>query len=165
MVSLSEFNLNNKTEWETYFEIYNKYILEVCSEDDDLEELISYISSEEYHSQILKVSNRNKDKFHVCRILNDNIFIGFCDYICYVEEDGKCLIGNFYLYPEYRNKGYGTYTYLLMERELIKLGGKYIDITPATKAISFYLRKGFFKTDDISLENGEEAYRKILSEG
>lgn len=49
-----------------------------------------------------------------------------------------------------------------MEKELIELGGKYIDLTPVVKAISFYLRKGFFKTDDIFQENGENIYRKIL---
>lgn len=90
------------------------------------------------------------------------IYIGFCDYICYIDENGKCLIGNFYIYPEFRSCGFGTDAYLLMERELINLGGKYIDITPSSKAISFYLRKGFFKTEDISLENGEIAYRKVL---
>ena len=161
MVTLKEFNLNNKKEWDTYFQLFKEYILEVCS-DDDLEETISDISGEDYHKQILKVCNRNNNKFHVCRILKDNTCLGFCDYICYLDENGKCLIGNFYLHPEYRNKGYGTDTYLLMEIELIKLGGKYIDITPATKAISFYLRKGFNKTDDISQENGETIYRKIL---
>lgn len=162
MVYLSKFNLNDYSEWESYLEIYIKYTSEICSSDDEFKDSIAHIKSEDYHKNILKVFNRSHNKFHICRILKDNIYIGFCDYICYIDENGKCLIGNFYIYPEFRSCGFGTDAYLLMERELINLGGKYIDITPSSKAISFYLRKGFFKTEDISLENGEIAYRKVL---
>lgn len=156
------YDLNDSEEWTSYLEIYNEYIREVVTDKDELKEAIEHINSEDYHKDILKVVNRDNNKFNVCRIYNDDIFIGFCDYICYKDENGKCLIGNFYLYEQYRNHGYGTEVYNIMENSLLYLGGKYIDLTPAPKAVSFYERKGFVKTKDLSLENGEIVYRKRL---
>ena len=69
---------------------------------------------------------------------------------------------NFFVYAEHRNKGYGSAAYEQIERELKQQNGKYIDITPAKDAILFYLRKGFQKTTQKSLENGEIVYRKQI---
>ena len=68
----------------------------------------------------------------------------------------------FFVYAEHRNKGYGSAAYEQIERELKQQNGKYIDITPAKDAILFYLRKGFQKTTQKSLENGEIVYRKQI---
>ena len=58
--------------------------------------------------------------------MKQKIQIGFCDYICYADEDGKCLIGNFFVYAEHRNKGYGSAAYEQIERELKQQNGKSI---------------------------------------
>lgn len=52
--------------------------------------------------------------------------------------------------------------YRIIEKELMQAGGTYIDLTPSTKAVSFYQRKGFAKTEDIFMENGETAWRKVI---
>lgn len=162
MISLTAYNLKVDKEWEFYLEIFIKYLAEQYSKDDDFLEIMDYIRGEKYREDILKVTGRKQDTFHLCKIFLDDIFIGFCDYICYKEENGKCSIGNFYLYPEYRNQGYGTKVYRIIEKELMQAGGTYIDLTPSTKAVSFYQRKGFAKTEDIFMENGETAWRKVI---
>lgn len=75
MVYLSKFNLNDYSEWESYLEIYIKYTSEICSSDDEFKDSIAHIKSEDYHKNILKVFNRSHNKFHICRILKDNIYI------------------------------------------------------------------------------------------
>ena len=127
-----------------------------------MSQILPEIESIEYNKQILCLQNRKQNPFVICKIMKQKIQIGFCDYICYADENGKCLIGNFFLYAEHRNKGYGSAVYEQIEQELKQQNGKYIDITPAKDAILFYLRKGFQKTTQKSLENREIIYRKEI---
>lgn len=154
MISLLEFDL--KIEWEDYFNLFEEYIKSIDLED--LEE----IYKSEFKENIISVNSREKNRFIICKILNDSDLIGFCDYVCFPDENGKCLIGNFYIYEEYRNRGFGTIVLKLIEKELKNQGGIYIDVTPEKRAINFYLRNGFVKTEDISLENDEIVYRKEI---
>ncbi len=163
MISLSAFNLGERAEWASYLSLFQAYIREVCCGDDDADEVMEHIASEAYRADILRVTSRARDRFHVCRILLDGACIGFCDHVCFPGENGKCIVGNLYLEPQYRNRGYGTQAYRLLEEELLRLGGQYIDLTSSPGAVSFYERKGFVKTADVSPENGEIVYRKTIA--
>lgn len=155
MLKLVEFDLKN--EWEIYFNIFEEYIKNTYP--DDLEEIYNL----EFKTDMLSVNSREKNRFIICKILKDKEMIGFCDYVCFLNENGKCILGNFYIYEDHRNKGYGTKILNLIEKELKKLGGTYIDVTPEEKAKNFYLRNGFKITEYKSMENGEIVYRKEIS--
>lgn len=160
MIWLEEYDLSS--EWDAYLNIYKEYLRTVIHDKKELMEILTVISGEEHKNNILRINQRKDDKFFIFKILRNSCQIGFCDFVCYKNENGKGLIGNFYLYPDFRNKGYGSEAYLLLEKKLIGLGATYIDITPEEKAQNFYLRKGFVKTEDLSLENGETVYRKSI---
>ena len=159
MIYINRYNVEE--EWEHYLQDYREYLKTVCSLEE-LSQILPEIESIEYKKRILCLQNRKQNPFVICKIMKQKIQIGFCDYICYADEDGKCLIGNFFVYAEHRNKGYGSAAYEQIERELKQQNGKYIEITPAKDAILFYLRKGFHKTTQKSLENGEIVYRKQI---
>ena len=94
-------------EREHYLQDYREYLKTVCSLEE-LSQILPEIESIEYKKQILCLQNRKQNPFVICKIMKQKIQIGFCDYICYADEDGKCLIGNFFVYAEHRNKGYGS---------------------------------------------------------
>lgn len=161
-ISLVPFDLNKEAEWNSYLKEFMTYIYETCSKDDNYSEIISYLNSEEYKTDTLTVINRENNPFNIMRIYADDIMVGFIDYICYVDEEGKCIIGNFYMYPELRNQGIGTECYRLIEEQLRIAGGKFVEITPEEKAINLYVRMGYYKTEKVSLDNGLSIYRKEL---
>lgn len=134
------------SEWDNYIDYFDAYIRETSEEDN-----FDYYNSREdsnYKNNILKVVNRSANKFHVCKIMKDQEQIGFVDYVCWLDEDGKSIIGNFYIKKEERNKGYGSKVLILVEQVLRDIGAKYIDVTPSKMAISLYLRNGFIKTNE-----------------
>lgn len=160
MILLQEYNLNLDLEWNNYINFFDEYIKEISKEEG-----FEYFDSKvdfDYKKNILKVVNRPVNKFHIYKIIKDQEQIGFVDYVCWLDEDGKSLIGNLYINEEERNKGYGSKVLYLVEQALREIGAKYIDVTPASKAAKLYLRNGFIKTNEISLENGEIVYRKQL---
>lgn len=161
-ISLIPFDLNKEVEWNSYLKEFMTYISETCSKDDNYSELISYLNSEGYKMDTLAVINRDSNPFNVMRIYAEEIIVGFIDYICYVDEDGKCIIGNFYIYPDFGNQGIGTECYRLAEVQLRIAGGKFVEITPEEKAINLYVRMGYYKTEKVSSDNGLPIYRKEL---
>lgn len=153
--------MNLDEEWLHYVRLFDAYIKETSASDGF--EYRNCIEDEEYKEAILRVVNRPENKLHVCRIMKDGMQIGFVDYICWLNENGKSIIGNFFIEKPYRNNGYGSEVLDLVEKELAKIGAKYIDVTPSKRAVGLYLKHGFFKTDEKSLENGDIAYRKIIN--
>lgn len=156
---LNHFNL--ESEWDSYYHILNEYLLEVCTEEE-YQEFRTIYPEASYREMMIGLTKRVLNPFHICKIVENDNLVGFVDYVCFVDEEGKALIGNFYLRPELRAHGLGSQVYQLVEAQLQSLGAKYIDVTPSAKAISFYLRHGFIETSDHSLENDEIVYRKFL---
>ena len=159
MITIDRYNVEE--EWEHYLRDYREYLKTVCS-SEELSQILPEIESIEYNKQILYLQNRKQNPLIICKIMKQKVQIGFCDYICYADENGKCLIGNFFLYAGQRNKGYGSIVYEQIEQELKRQNGKYIEVTPAKDAVTFYLRKGFQRTTKKSLENHEIIYRKEI---
>lgn len=50
----------------------------------------------EYNKQILYLQNRKQKPLIICKIMKQKVQIGFRDYICYADENGKYLIGKFF---------------------------------------------------------------------
>lgn len=161
MIKLEEYQLDDLEQWNSYVNYFDKYIKEVSLVDGF--EYFNVVGDLEYKNMIMKVVNRKENKFHICKVMKDNKQIGFVDYITYVNENGKSLIGNFFIDMKYRSNGYGTKVFNIVKEKIIALGGKYIDVTPSKRALNLYLRNGFIKTDDISLENGDIVYRLFLN--
>jgi RimJ/RimL family protein N-acetyltransferase len=161
-ITLSELRLEEKKDWDYYRKLWKIYYSELFNKEPDFEETLKELDGETWHLAILSVATREKNRFHASAIQLGGVNIGFCDYVCFRDENGKCLIGNFYLFSEKRNRGYGSQALRLMEETLFSFGGKYVDLTPSEKAIPFYERHGYQKTEDRSLENGEIVWRKFL---
>ena len=89
--------------------------------------------------------------------------IGFAQDIVFSDEHLKSLLANIYVLPSYRNQGYGSAFYDLLEQDLLARDARYVDCSIAPKALSFYARKGYQKTNDLLIENHLPAYRKFLS--
>lgn len=158
IISFKQFHLPN--EWSNYIADLLAHLEEICTREE-YEEYVNYIKSNEYYVRINSIMNSDDNRFGLNKIIYQNKVIGFLDYICYIEE-GKGIIGNFYIYPSYRNLGLGTICYQMVEDRLRLYGANHIDITPNKDAIGFYLRKGFYQTNEKNEENSIIIYRKEL---
>ncbi len=157
-IVLDEFNLYEDKQYLSYINIFISYIKEIYFEDKNYLELLNYLESNEYKQNILTLANRKENKFYIMKIIKDNDLIGFIDYVCYLDEKGKCIIGNFYIYPEYRNKGIGLNVHNIIYNNLKKLGGKFIEITPNEKALSLYKKLGYSFTNKFSEDDNLPIY-------
>ena len=81
------------------------------------------------------------------RIMQDEDCIGLITYT-YWEQAQTGFVNNFYIRPEQRNQGFGGQAYNLVEQHLRQLGTLTITLEPESKAIPFYLRKGYIPGSD-----------------
>lgn len=66
-----------------------------------------HFSSREYRGHVEKLMKREPDKLHMVYFVRRGVRIGASMYCTYKTEDGKCLISDFWVFPEYRGGGTG----------------------------------------------------------
>lgn len=68
----------------------------------ETEEERAYFSGGEYRGHVERLMLRDPDKLHIVYFVRDGVRIGASMYCTYQSEDGKCLISDFWVFPEYR---------------------------------------------------------------
>jgi GNAT superfamily N-acetyltransferase len=160
-LSVSIWDLTPLGEWERFLSFFLPYLEEVEGEEAFLQEK-DEVTSENYRNQIFMLSERDISPYVTAALDLDGKRIGFAQYVVFPLEHLKSVLGNIYLLPEYRNKGYGSFFYEEIEKDLLRRGARYVDCSINPPAFSFYQRKGFQKTNDLMAENNLPAYRKFL---
>ncbi len=158
MPKLLRFDLRDKDEKSLFDKMFIEYLKEVCDPDEFCEELDD-LHNDELDRQMVEQTLREHNPYFVMKILHEEKCVGFVTYI-YRETERIGFINNFYIYPQYRNKGLGTSVYLLVEERLKTSGATYIELNPIENAKRFYARHGF--SPSRTAPNGEIIYRKTL---
>ncbi len=146
-----------------FWKLFNRYIDELslnvsCGDEFDLD----YFYSDKYRDVIENLRTRIKNPLRIFLISKDKSIIGFLMYITYFDEDGKCLLMEYYIEPEYRNLGYGKLIYFKAEKYINHEGALYIELTPTNESNEkFWKNVGFEKSMDIDDDN-KYYYRKHL---
>lgn len=160
--SLRNWSFIDESEWKRFLTLFIPYLQETCDPQEFAEDKTAFLS-EEYRENILQVSQRKKNPYLTYELMLDGRGIGFAQDAVFADEHLKSLLANLYLLPEFRNQGYGSAFYELLEKDLLARDARYVDCSIAPKALSFYARKDFQKTNDLLIENHLPAYRKFLS--
>jgi adenylate kinase family enzyme/GNAT superfamily N-acetyltransferase len=153
-----KWSFHKEEEWARFLSFFTAYLKECGEKEEDIEGCYD----PEYRKLILHLSRRRKSPFVTRELLKDGQTIGFAQYAAFPLEHCKSVLGNIFVLPHYRNDGSGTFLYGEAEKDLLAQGARYIDASIRPEALSFYLRKGFQKTNDLMAENNLPAYRKFL---
>ena len=84
--------------------------------------------------------------------LRDGVRIGATQFVTFKSEDGKCLILDFWVFPEFRGGGTGHRCFEALERYTREDGAAYFEINCEKEAsVRFWKSLGF-------VENGVDEY-------
>lgn len=120
----------------------------LVADDED----IQYFSGNEYRSIIQSYMESDIDRLHMIYFCLGQTRIGAAQYKTYLSEDGKCLILDFWLFPEFRRKGLGHACFQLLEAETRADGALFYEINSSKEdAIRFWTSLGF-------VNNGVDEY-------
>lgn len=121
------------------------------------EEVKKWFFSREYKDHIMNLFNRNQDQLNILLFRKNNEYVGFCVYVTYISEDGKCFIVDYCIDFNYRDQGLGKQFFYLLKDQVIAEGAKYFALNLSNENNRrFWKSLGFEKayTD----EYGEDVY-------
>ncbi|WMM25646.1 GNAT family N-acetyltransferase [Tissierella sp. MB52-C2] len=90
--------------------------------DEDAEK---WFFSREYKNHIMMLFNREEDQLKILFFKINNKYVGFCVYVTYISEDGKCFIVDYCIDLNHRNQGLGKQFFYLLKDHVIEKGAKY----------------------------------------
>lgn len=102
MIAIEEIPAERASEFWT---IQFRYLVEEGMVVTDEEK--GHFSSREYRGHVEKLMGRTPDRLHMVYFVRCGVRIGASMYCTYKTEDGKCLISDFWVFPEYRGGGTG----------------------------------------------------------
>lgn len=124
------------------------------------EEEKAYFSGDVYRNHLKGLMQRSPDKLHMIYFVRDGVRIGAAYYCIYQSEDGKCLIGDFWVFPEYRGNGTGHACFDALTLYTKADGAVYYALNYAKEnSHRFWLANGF-------VDNGVDEYgSKLMIKG
>lgn len=137
-------------ELKAFWKIHFKYLVDdgIITDDEDKE----YFQSKEYRGIIEEHMKREIDRHHVVYFFLKDTQIGAAQYNTYHGEGGKCFILDFWIFPEYRNKGLGHTCFRALESYTKVDGALYYEINSEKEdSVRFWKSVGF-------VENGVDEY-------
>ena len=133
-----------------FWKIHFKYLVDDGIIDD--EEDKEYFRGEEYRGTIKENMERDTDRHHVVYFFLKNEKIGAAQYNTYQSEDGECFILDFWIFPEYRNRGLGHICFKALELYTKEDGALFYVINSEKEdSVRFWKSIGF-------VENGVDEY-------
>ena len=150
-----------KEEVELFWELRNKYISEdilpCATFKPATPEDWEWFFSHEYKRQIMKLFNHETYTLRFVFLQKENIILGFCSYIIYGSEDGKCFILEFCVDKNHRNNGIGKLFFELIEAQALGEGAIYFALNLSNENNErFWIRNGFIK--ECRDENDADVY-------
>ena len=124
-------------------------------------EEIEWFFSKEYRNVIMEAFYREKNSLRITFLQCNGRNIGFVVYVIYHSEDGKCLIVDFNVDMEYRNKGVGSLFFEKLREQAMHEHGAYFALNLSNENNKrFWMRQGFIKASKD--EHGSDVYEKRL---
>ena len=108
--------------------------------------------SKEYKNVIMEAFYRDDARLCIVFMQEENKNIGFAVYVIYHSEEGKCLIVDFCIKKELRNKGLGKIFFKLLLEYVKENGAQYLALN-----VSNENNKKFWKNNGF-IEAGKDEY-------
>jgi len=150
-----------------YFLLHEKYLINDLlpfdtSNDANFAEDLAYFKSDEYRLHLKKAMLWPESHIRMFYFTKGNQKIGCCAYIIYHDEAGKCLLMDFWLFEEFRNKGIGKITFKTLEKFIKQCRGSYFSINcTVLRAKKFWESLGFVE-DGVDEHNTPTLRKEIL---
>lgn len=109
-----------------FWEIHIRYLIDdaIVTDEEDLE----YFQSGEYRDVIKEHMLRSVDPHHMVYFVCNGIRIGAAQYNTYKNEDGKCFILDYWVFPKYRGNGTGHKCFEVLRAHTMSDGARYYEI-------------------------------------
>ena len=142
--------VKNEHDINQFWQLRDKYmhedILPNATFDPATEEDYEWFFSPKYKENIMKAFYRKKHTLHIVFLQDSNENIGFAVYVIYHGEDGKCLIVDFCIIAEYRNKGIGAQFFQMLRKHVMTEYAVYFALNLSNENNKrFWERNGFVK--------------------
>ena len=125
-----------------FWKIHIQYLIDdaIVTDEEDLE----YFQSGEYRDVIKEHMLRSVDPHHMVYFVCNGIRIGAAQYNTYKNEDGKCFILDFWVFPKYRGNNTGHECFKVLRAHTKLDGARYYELN-CTKdnAHRFWCSLGF----------------------
>ena len=125
-----------------FWKIHIQYLIDdaIVTDEEDLE----YFQSGEYRDVIKEHMLRSVDPHHMVYFVCNGIRIGAAQYNTYKNEDGKCFILDYWVFPKYRGNGTGHECFEILRAHTKLDGARYYELN-CTKdnAHRFWCSLGF----------------------
>lgn len=133
---------------------YHKRDIFPDPEDEDRE---YFLNDPEYREKIEEAHNRSHDRCFYLFFSRGGQDIGFAMPVIFTSEDGKCLIMEFCVFPEFRGNGLGTECVNVLLDWAKKNGAQYAELNYGN-----YIRRKNFWTRVGFVENGVDEWGEPL---
>ena len=145
-IHITEVSKSNIAEfWKLHWEYLNQDIFPNVTlgpgfDEEDRE----YFRSEDYRGIMEDYMEQSPDQAHMVYFYCDEVRIGCAEYVIYKSEDAKCMLMEFWVFPEYRGNGMGHVCFLSLRDYVFSDGAKYFEINVSNeKAHRFWTDLGF----------------------
>lgn len=121
--------------------LYFERDMQITPEDEDYD----YFLGGQQRLDVEEIRERDKDRCSYIFFCRDGADIGFALPVIYASEDGKCLVAEFCVFPEYRGGGTGTACAKALLRWAADNGAAYVELNNSGDARRerFWRRLGF----------------------
>lgn len=121
--------------------LYFERDMQITPEDEDFD----YFLGGQQRLDVEVIRERDKDRCSYIFFCRDGADIGFALPVIYTLEDGKCLVAEFCVLPEYRGSGTGTACAQALLRWAAENGAAYVELNNSGDARRerFWRRLGF----------------------
>ena len=146
-ISVEEIPLQKVDE---YWSLHIRYLVEngIIFDEED----IAYFSGEEYRGIIEEHMAGGINRHHLVWFCRDGERIGAASFCVYRKECRRCLIFDFWVFPEYRGNGTGHRCYEALEAYTKAEGALYHELNSTKEdSVRFWKSIGF-------TENGKDEY-------
>ena len=135
---------------EEFWPLHIRYLTEdgIVTDEED----ISYFRGREYRGILEDHMRRETDRHHMVWFRRDAERIGAASYCIYHDEEGKCFILDFWVFPEFRGNGTGHRCFEALERFAETDGARFFELNSEKEdSVRFWKSLGF-------TENGTDEY-------
>lgn len=137
-------------EMQSFWDAHLRYLIDDGIIED--EEDVAYFSGAEYRGILEAHMTRETDRQHMAWFVRDNVRIGAASWCIFQNEDGKCFLMDFWVFPAYRGNGTGHRCFAALERDTKADGARYYELNSTKPAsVRFWKSLGF-------VENGVDEY-------
>jgi len=145
-----------ETFWALHWEYLNRDVFDPTFSEEDR----AYFQSDAYRKTIESFLDGDPDRVHMVYFKDGEKRVGCAQYIIYKSEDHKCLVLDFWVFPEFRGNGMGHRCFeALMEYTKADDAAYYSINCSDERAKRFWMSLGF--VDDVVEEYGDPLMKRV----